>query len=300
MLNVSTNGQLVKNGQFDAKLLIRRLRRKFPTVKFYIGDCPWCKEAKAVYIKVDNPDHINGKGLCNSWNRETYGTLKEFDEYLVKKQLKASWYSDNFSWSKIFITPADFKGYYAYYGKLLPERVQEPLSEENQKLTDGIIKTYKKFGIDATVPGGFYHSGDRNEIEYIYDNMTIRNYVMKDSFFTNRNRSKESQIKENLLRFKLTMERWEPQIRKIYNYYKNMAVGHFWMMEGGGGELQMFYGDDEGYVGCLHLDLLNEPNPKVKPTFAINNSNADPKFKFFKEKDIRILTYKKLWGNVRF
>ena len=174
-----------------------------------MGNCSWCKEAKAVYIKIDNHDRINGKGLCNRWNRDTYGNngiLKEFDEYLVKKQLNATWDGDN-CWSEIFITPKDFEGYYAYYGKPLPKRVQKPLDEENQKLTDEIIKAYKKLNIDATVPKGFYNSGDRNEIEFIYNGMTIRNYVMKKSVFDYSGGSLMSKVKENLARFKVCMKR---------------------------------------------------------------------------------------------
>ena len=70
-------------------------------------------------------------------------------------------------------------------------------------------------------------------------------------------------------------------------------------MEGGGGQVQMFFGDERGYIAILYLDMRDSRKPRGKGyILQINGKDNDKYFKGVKIPGIKIRTHKEVYGNM--
>lgn len=111
---------------------------------------------------------------------------------------------------------------------------------------------------------------------------------MKFRFNILRNNNIYTQINNEIHKFNLTIDKHLPLIKKIYEYCETIADCPLWTLCGGGMQLQQFYGDDNGYIGVLYLDMMDN-NKYINPnifTFQINGKENEIKFKKFNYKKI--------------
>ena len=74
-----------------------------------------------------------------------------------------------------------------------------------------------------------------------------------------------SKIRHSVLHYHLMIERHHTQIKGVYEHLvKNHGdtVGDVWVMCGGGGQMQAFFGNHTGYLGILYLTLENMKDQK--------------------------------------
>ena len=59
-------------------------------------------------------------------------------------------------------------------------------------------------------------------------------------------------------KLELTKARHHARVKAVYEAMMARGCGPLWVMAGGGAQLQVFYGNDRGYVAILYLDLEDE------------------------------------------
>jgi len=301
--SVSSSGSLNNNAKskYDAHIIMKKLKRKFPGIKFEVKPC--YDNSPILGVWIDNDTHPVYPGthefLMNSWNINSYGykgVHSLFAAWLKKNGLEFTWTSDSGHFDGIMIKPIDFKEHYAYYGKPVIEK-SFSLSDEEKEFNQKTIEKFKEKGFDAHIPKGKFNKGDRTEVEIIEHGMDIRFYVMKGRGFSGPDQTIDMKIK----RYHDIMNRHGKLVIEMYNFLRPCVSGPLWMMPSGGGELQAFYGTDSGYIGTLHLSMERHEDQDRrmggKYVFAVNDKHYDQFFKGYKSKEISILTYKKLWGN---
>lgn len=267
-----------KRKKYDAEVQFKKITKKWDVGKSWYHNKPyWTIEdyfggyAKSVFLSRDSE-------LLNEWQRSEHsgyddGVKKDFAKWLKKNKYSWTWDSldtNSLEWDGIHIIP-DFEGLYWYYEelagvkpKLNKERKVRP--EQNDKDIKEIIRLYAENGIDASdPPDSTYNDNDnrdRYEVIYEYGGMTIKPYIMKSNNLA-------QNVKNNIENSKDHFSRYSSDIKYVYDYCKTIAVGDLWTMPGGGGQLQQFYGDDDGYICVLYMgmrdDLMDDRVCSVQP-----------------------------------
>jgi hypothetical protein len=166
--------------------------------------------------------------------------------------------------------------------KLKLKKSKLPLSKLEQ-LAKGFLESEEQHRINSIPEGGYYQEGkralenaglkiyepewiskerkhsDRNEYLTLHDDGTVYFlYVMKGE------RTKEK-IKEKVDEHHTMISIYHNHIVKpIYDELcKFPALGNIWVMNGGGGQCQVFFGNDKGYIASMGLDMRSNKQKEV-------------------------------------
>lgn len=262
-----------KYDTFDAESIFRKVTKEWDkgqpwyakepywSIRDYLKDYTDAP-TKAVYLSADSD-------LLNRWkvSEETKGLKEDFYKWLKKNNYDINW---DTNYDGIFITPKDFEGLYWYYDELAGvkpklSRERKVRSEKSDKEIKEIIELFKKNGYDVTEPVGSETNDferDRYEFEYQYEGMLVRIYIMRIGSMSH-NKSYSSAVKEEVENIKEHFRDYLPEIKYVYDYCESIAEGSLWTMPGGGGQLQQFYGDDNGYLCILYMGMRGEKDNRV-------------------------------------
>lgn len=65
-------------------------------------------------------------------------------------------------------------------------------------------------------------------------------------------------VAREVFHYRLTLERHHEHVKSVYEFLaKKEELGDIWVMVGGGSQLQVFFGNKNGYLGILYLTLEN-------------------------------------------
>ncbi len=67
----------------------------------------------------------------------------------------------------------------------------------------------------------------------------------------------------NVAHYHLLIARHHKVIKALYQELAGLGLGDIWVMSGGGCQLQAFYGNKDGYLGILYLDMDESPMGKM-------------------------------------
>jgi hypothetical protein len=113
-----------------------------------------------------------------------------------------------------------------------------------------IIDSYKDFGISAEhVKGAAWHfdsmvAVNHNGIQYVLDD---RGLYFKDK--------ETNSIEHTIKHFKLISTHYEDRVKSIYNHLQSNTEQPIWVLAGGGYQIQASFGNEEGYIATLMLDV---------------------------------------------
>lgn len=97
--------------------------------------------------------------------------------------------------------------------------------------------------------------------------------------------------------YKETVRRYHPIVKTIYEEIKNRLGGKpLYAMPGGGGQHQVFFGNENGYIGILYLDMKNSKRNSTSYTLTSNGRHGDTILKDFKMDGIDFRTCESIYG----
>ena len=117
--------------------------------------------------------------------------------------------------------------------------------------------------------------------------MRIRFEVMRQSTWM-KSESTKVQVEREIFKLTETLKRHYDKVKAVYDFCETFAEGPLWTMSGGGMQLQQFYGDDNGYICILHLDMEDEPDDSDIFTIVVQAKKYNKKFKDFKYPGIEV------------
>lgn len=160
-----------------------------------------------------------------------------------------------------------------------------------------VIDTFKKHDLDIVEVKGnsrfgkhmhaIWHDGVQYSIDY-HGNMD-----------KNDNPDIEHSVKH--LKIMLNSEVYHQKIKKIYDYLMGLNIGDIWVMSGGGCQIQAFFGNKNGYVAILYLDMDNIKKPKqsnhtLQVNFAQNDKYFNGVVSKFEQEFVEMRTHKEIYG----
>jgi hypothetical protein len=284
--------------KYDAKYVMRILKKAFPDSIFKIVPYYDSKNLKAVFLSYDN----QGKNrLINMWRRDEKndGLDDKLFDFLKKNNLDHSWRhaKEGYSWDGILIKPLDYQFYEMYYNTSKEPSIK--IEDKKQNEINDIIAMFKEKGLKLYEPdNGLDVNGqaDRYKFHTDIDGMTFEIQIMRSSWFNNK--TVEEQVAAKMNKLIQTKKRHWEKVKEIYQFCENFADGPLWTMCGGGAQLQQFFGDDYGYIGVLYLDMENPNEPGVRDqTFVVNQAKKDKHFENFQSQlGTKIRLYKNTYA----
>lgn len=179
--------------------------------------------------------------------------------------------------------------------------VEEMLSEVTRKRRakeipkDGYYEEGKqlleKAGVEVFEPS--WHtvskSSDRDEYHFKHEDGTIYHmYVLRGG-------RTFAKVKQDVAEKREAIKRYHEIIKPVYDHVKNeLGVNDLWVMAGGGGQTQFFFGDgDKGYLAIMYMDMRSS---KVRPgldklkTYSLlpQGKRGDDLFENFKMDGVKI------------
>lgn len=149
-------------------------------------------------------------------------------------------------------------------------------------LTEEDIKAFAINGIEAKPVDGARNFMKRSS-RIDYDGVQ---YCI--AFHSNNFEQNIKSISHSLDHFYQTKERHHHLVKAIYQHLtENSKLGHIWAMMGGGSQIQVFFGNESGYLGILYLDMdKKEENKDIDYSteqfiLSIENSAMDDIFNDF-------------------
>ncbi len=108
---------------------------------------------------------------------------------------------------------------------------------------------------------------------------------------------------------KLILERHHSIVKQVYDYCIGLGVGDIWALTGGGCQLQVFFGNNTGYLAILYLDMDSSPMGKVYSedvddededasgwTLQVQWHKNDPLFANMKIAGVNVRTSEEVYG----
>lgn len=106
-------------------------------------------------------------------------------------------------------------------------------------------------------------------------------------------------LEHSLKHFNLTIERHHEMVKSIYQLCMNIYDEDIWVMIGGGCQLQVFFGNSEGYIGTLYLSMDSKKYKEedLHASFTVNGANNDKYFiDTFNIENIHFNSHKSIYG----
>lgn len=116
---------------------------------------------------------------------------------------------------------------------------------------DEAKRLFEAEGIEVTRTLGGTSSGDRDIVHTKHDGVRYQLYLMKED-----SERRKAAAKREAGDHKNAIERYHHIVKPVYEHLKSQKnLGHVWAMEGGGMQCQIFFGNKDGYLGILYLDM---------------------------------------------
>ena len=295
-----------KKDMYDMEVFKKKIEELYPEEKLTLTNY---YDTKAQVLKLmDDSRLLNKWQIGNSgWDD---GVDKDFAKDLKKMGLEFHWGNDEgtYSHNHIVIKPNDseYRNWMWYYGVDLDPPKPRKKSVDDDKLIEESIEEFKKRGYD--VKEATEQVGDRVALEAEFEGMNFIFEIMKPSKFFPSRGDVSKQVDDEIDKLEQSLVRHFKKIKEVWNYCEKIAEGPLWTMCGGGLQLQQFYGDDNGYLCTLYLDMRNEDENEedyakerlddTEFTLTVNGSKNDPKFKDFKsDTGVKLITHKEIWGD---
>ena len=162
---------------------------------------------------------------------------------------------------------------------------EEKRREQKRKENDGgyseAKKLFEDLGLKVVKPKGIGKEHDRDTVCVVHDSVRYHLVLMKNRDFDPRDRKKDSISEYN--DHQIVLKHYHPLVKELYNKIKLLPdIGDVWAMEGGGAQMQIFFGNKKGYLGILYLNMKKDRNPKGPYSLRLENG-AKGRTKEFKE-----------------
>ncbi|MNR71343.1 hypothetical protein D3C71_19580 [compost metagenome] len=113
-----------------------------------------------------------------------------------------------------------------------------------------------------------------------------------------------NRVPRGIHRRQLIIERHHSMVKPVYDYCMQQGLGPVWAMCGGGAQLQVFFGNAQGYIAILYLSLeAGECDPEYlkavgNETFSlvVQGAQKDKFFEGFDVPGVRLRTYASVFG----
>lgn len=125
---------------------------------------------------------------------------------------------------------------------------------------------FKRFAIKALDPVDALDEGDRDTIRVIHDDV---NYHI--SIMYKRLDQRKIDCRTAAEEHRSNIKRYHSIIKPIYEHLKDRGVENPWVMEGGGSQVQMFFGVQSRYLGILYLDSRNSKENSNDYTLVVES-----------------------------
>jgi len=113
-----------------------------------------------------------------------------------------------------------------------------------------IIRSYSQLGIIAEpLKGSCWHTStmvavNHDGVQYSIDD--------RGEYFKTNNKEK---VEHSLHHLELLRTHYHERVKEVYDYLKTKTDDDIWVMAGGGSQLQAFFGNKDGYIAILYLDM---------------------------------------------
>lgn len=163
------------------------------------------------------------------------------------------------------------------------------IDEVNTKLEEKGLKTVAAKGLGK--------EGNRDTACIMHDGIPYHISFMK----RDGERSDET-FDEKVSEHHKNIKKYHKIVKPLFYRIKELAnAENLWVMEGGGSQVQMFFGDERGYIGILYLGMRTSKTSAIfrkDYTLQINGSKND---KYFKDieyiiPNIKVKTSESVWG----
>jgi CHAT domain-containing protein len=228
-------------------------------------------------MQISESDDINKKS----------NTIRTLQYFLGKFILHHS----NFYKRKVFEKDSDYNPLEKYQSilKSLPQskvsvdtlhQLELALTESNAKrrleeskthgTTEELIKEFEKNGLNVTYSSSNKKRSDRDVFEYIYEGLTFRVFSMRKKL-----ELRKKEIVQDVQEINTTIKRYDYLIKPIAEILKNNGVENLWIMCGGGSQRQIFFGNENGYIGILYLDMKQSKSNSNKYRIVTQGKGKD-------------------------
>lgn len=160
---------------------------------------------------------------------------------------------------------------------------------------DEVKTLFEAEGLKCVKPKGLCKEGDRDTVCTIHDGVRYHLSLMKNSESRTKDKAKqEADEHKEMIKYYHTL------VKEVYEKIKQFPdIGDVWAMEGGGMQHQVFFGNKNGYLGILGLDMKNLKKQPVNKSYTLQVQSVknDKVFKKFNVKNVKISTCFEVYGN---
>ncbi len=171
--------------------------------------------------------------------------------------------------------------------------------EERKEFPDGgfeeLQKLFKRCGLDVIESTCVSRHGDRDHGSVIHDGVEYVLYLMKTSRMQGK-RTLEA-AREEAGDYQETVRRYHPLVKAIYDEIKKRIGKQIYAMPGGGAQHQVFFGDEDGYIACLYLDMKSsKKNSDNGYTLTGQGRRGDTLLQGINIEDIKFKSCESIYG----
>lgn len=137
-----------------------------------------------------------------------------------------------------------------------------------------VIEAFKKKNLDITEVKGNSRHGE-HMVAIWHDGVQ---YAIDYHGHTDKKGNPDIDHGVKHLKIMIQSETYHQKIKKIYDYLMALNIGDIWVMSGGGMQVQAFFGNKNGYVAILYLEMENVKKPKDKEHTLVVNGKKNEKY----------------------
>ena len=155
-----------------------------------------------------------------------------------------------------------------------------------------IKEMFKRRGIKVYRPKGLRREGDRDTVAIKHDKVRYHISIMKGTA-----QSRKDDVDEKIENHNKNIELYHELTKKAYLELQRLGIKDLWAMEGGGMQVQIFFGDITGYLGILYLDMRYPKKLRNEDySLQVDREKNDEIFENFSAEGIRVSSHFSKWG----
>lgn len=183
-------------------------------------------------------------------------------------------------------------------GKLFDKILDKQDAKEKKEFPDGgfeeLQKLFKRCKLDVVESTCVSRHGDRDHGSVIHDGVEYVLYLMKTSRMQGK-RTLEAAAEE-AGDYRETVRRYHPLVKAIYDYIRERTGKQIYAMPGGGAQHQVFFGDEDGYIATIGLDLKSSKKNCGSYTMTGEGRRGDALLKGFEMDGVKFRTCESIYG----
>ncbi len=158
---------------------------------------------------------------------------------------------------------------------------------------DEVETKFKERGLETTKTKGVGRERDRDTTCIIHDDIPYHISIMKG-----KDSRTDKKFDYKVEQHHLNIKKYHDIVKPLFYKIKELTGSeNLWVMEGGGGQVQMFFGDENGYIAILYLDMRDENKQSRIYTLQINGAKNDKYFDGVEIPGIKVQSHKSVWGD---